>query len=101
MHFLEDFGQKKCFFFVVKNSVSWAKVHYCMVCSAYKLDFQICNFAQKQCICRENSNYAPNKSFVAIFAFAQRLPTSGTLNSAGVYLIFFKLAIYAGITFVL
>ena len=30
-------------------------------------------------ICRENSKYAPNESFVAIFVLAERLPTSATL----------------------
>ena len=34
---------------------------------------------QKRRICREDSKYAPNESFVAIFALAERLPTSATL----------------------
>ena len=34
---------------------------------------------RKRRICRENSKYAPNESFVAIFALAERLPTSATL----------------------
>ena len=43
------------------------------------LDLQVCNHAQKRRICRKNSKYAPYKSFVAIFAFAERLETFATL----------------------
>ena len=39
----------------------------------------MCKYAQKQQICRENSKYAPDESFVAIFALAERLPTFATL----------------------
>ena len=49
-----------------------------------ELDLQLCNYAQKRRICRENSKYAPDKSFVAIFALAERLPTSATLHIAKV-----------------
>ena len=44
-----------------------------------ELNLQICNFAQKQQICHRNSKYAPAEKFVAIFAFAERLPTTATL----------------------
>ena len=44
-----------------------------------ELNLQICNFAQKQQICHRNSKYAPAEKFVAIFAFAEGLPTSATL----------------------
>ena len=52
-----------------------------MVYIAYYTDLslQICNYVQKQRICRENSKYAPDESFVAIFALAERLPTSAPL----------------------
>ena len=33
-------------------------------------------------MCRENSKYAPDESFGANFALAERLPTSATLNYA-------------------
>ena len=41
---------------------------------------------QKRRICRENSKYAPDESFSAVFAVAERLPTSATLISD--YLVF-------------
>ena len=46
-----------------------------------ELKLQICNYAQKQHICRENSNYAPDENFTAIFAIDEKLPTSVTLAS--------------------
>ena len=57
------------------------EVHYYMVYIAYytELILQICNYAQKRRICRENSNYVPDEIFLAKFAFAERLPTSVTL----------------------
>ena len=42
-------------------------------------NLQICNYAQKQQICHGNSKYAPDEKFVAIFAFAESLPTFATL----------------------
>ena len=59
------------------------EVHYYIVYIAYctELNVQICNYAQKRRICRENSKYTPDKKIVAIFAFAERLPTSATLLS--------------------
>ena len=51
-----------------------------MVYNAYytELKLQICNYGQKERICRENSKYAPDENFVAIIA-SERLPTSATL----------------------
>ena len=49
-----------------------------MVCIAIlqtRLNLQIFNYAEKRRICHENSKYAPDESFVAIFALAERLPT--------------------------
>ena len=46
-----------------------------------ELNLQIYNDAQKRRICRENRKYALDKNFMAIFALAERLPTSVTLNS--------------------
>ena len=34
---------------------------------------------EKSKICRENSKYGPDENFVAIFAFAERLPATATL----------------------
>ena len=70
---------KKCFF-LVKYSLYQAGsevLHgiYCL------WNLQICNYAPKRSICRENSKLAPDKSFVAIFALAERLPTSPTLST--------------------
>ena len=49
-------------------------------CIAFKRN---CKFAiTKPRICRDNSKCAPDKNFVAIFAFAERLPTSATLLHA-------------------
>ena len=44
-----------------------------------ELNLQTCNSAQKRRIFRENSKYAPDEFFLAIFALAERLPTSATL----------------------
>ena len=68
---------KKCFF-LVKYSLYQAGsevLHgiYCL------WNLQIGNYAPKRSICRGNSKLAPDKSFVAIFALAERLPTSATL----------------------
>ena len=68
-----------------------------MVYIAYYSDMnlQICNYAQKRRICRENSKYAPDKKIMAIFALAERLPTSATLPARAefmpiIYTDFFK-----------
>ena len=39
----------------------------------------MCNYPQKQRICRENSKYAPYKNFHGLFGFDERLSTSATL----------------------
>ena len=49
---------------------------------SYWIEFAICNNAQKRLICRDNSKYAPAKTFVAIFTLAGRLPTFATLSQA-------------------
>ena len=53
-----------------------------MVYIAYytELNLQNGNNAQKQRICRGNSKNAPDEIFLGIFALAQRLPTSATLE---------------------
>ena len=56
------------------------EVQYYMVHIAYysytELNLQICNYAQKRRICRENSTHAKLKTtFAAIFALVERLPT--------------------------
>ena len=42
---------------------------------------KICNYAQKRRICCENSKTRLTKTCTAIFAFAEKLPTSATLMS--------------------
>ena len=58
-------------------------MHYYIVYIAYYIDLslQICNYAQKRRICRKNSKYALDEIFTAIFALAERLPTSATLGT--------------------
>ena len=65
------FGNKVLFF---SNTVLIG--HYNMVYITYytESNLQICKCAQKRCVCRENSKYAPDESFVASFALAERLP---------------------------
>ena len=84
LRFLEDwkiFGQQKVFFGGQNSFFLGQEVHYYMVYFVYytELNLQVCNYAQKRRICRKNSKYAPDEKFVAIFAFAERLPTSATL----------------------
>ena len=59
----------------------WQEVLYYMVYIAYytDLNLQICNYAQKRRICRENGKYALDESFMTIFAPDERLPTSAIL----------------------
>ena len=66
-------GQKQCC--LGKKGYSY------MVCIAYQteLNVQICNYAQKQHICRKNSKHAFDESFYGHFAPAEVLPTSATL----------------------
>ena len=57
------------------------EVYYYMVYNTYhtELNLQICNYAQKRRICRENSKNGPAKIFVGILAFPERLSNSATL----------------------
>ena len=45
------------------------EVHYYMVYIAYftELNLQICDYAQKRCICRENCKYAFDENFYGHF----------------------------------
>ena len=66
------------------------EVHYNMVHIAYhtELNLQICNYAQKQRICRfvaKLANTRLTKICVAIFAHAERLPTSVTLYNEKIF----------------
>ena len=63
-HFLEIFEQKKCLF-GSKTVFLGQEVHYYMVYIAYftELNLQICDFAQKRRICRENCKYALDENF--------------------------------------
>ena len=58
------------------------EVHYYMVYIAYftELNLQICDYAQKRRICRENCKNALDEIFMAIFAPDERLPSSATLS---------------------
>ena len=80
MRFLEDFGQKKCTFWS-KRVFLGQEDHYNMVDIAYhtELNLQICNYAQNDAFVAKVANIRQMKSFVAIYAFAERLPTSATL----------------------
>ena len=60
-----------------QNSVSWAKS--AQIAYFTELNLQICIYTQKRRICREIANTCLTKTFVAIFALAERLPTSATL----------------------
>ena len=59
-----DLWSKKVPFWV-KNSVSWARSALLNVYIAYftELNLQICDFAQKRRICRENCKYALDERF--------------------------------------
>ena len=46
-----------------------------------ELDLQICNQAQKQHIFLKRGKYAPGENCLAILAFADKLPTSATLDA--------------------
>ena len=71
---------KKCHFWS-KTVLLWQEVHYYMVYIAYYtvLNLQICNYAHKRCICRENGKYALDESFYDHFcprmAAVQSLPS--------------------------
>ena len=68
MHFLEIFGQKKCLF-EWKTVFLGQEVHYYMVYIAYftELILQICVFAQKWRIWRENCKYVLDENFHSHF----------------------------------
>ena len=59
-----DLWAKKCLF-GSKTVFLGQEVHYYMVYIAYftELNLQICDYAQKQRICRKNCKYALDKSF--------------------------------------
>ena len=58
------------------------EVHYYMVYIAYftELNLQICDYAQKRRICRENCKSCLTKGFMAIFAPAESLPSPATMQ---------------------
>ena len=64
MHFLEIFGQKKCLF-GSKTVFLGQEVHYYMIYIAYftELILQICDYAQKRRIWRENYKYTLDDNF--------------------------------------
>ena len=78
-HFLEIIGQKQCLF-GSKTVFLGQEVHYFMVNIAYftELNLQICDYAQKWHVCRENCKYALDENFHGHFCF-ERLPSSATL----------------------
>ena len=57
------------------------EVHYYMVYFAYftELKMQNCDYVQKRRICCKKVNTRLTKIFMAIFALAERVPTSATL----------------------
>ena len=57
-------GVKQCFL-GKKCTITWYIWYY------IESTLQICNYAQKRRICRENSNYVPDENCVAKFAFAE------------------------------
>ena len=63
-HFLEIFGRKKCLF-GSKTVFLGQEVHYYIVYIAYftELNLQICDYAQKPHIWRENCKYALDENF--------------------------------------
>ena len=65
--------------FWVKTIFLGQEVHYDMVHIAYytELNLKICNYTQKR---RKIANARLTKTFVAIFALAERRPTSATLE---------------------
>ena len=56
------------------QALSRTAIAYCS-----ELNLQVCNYAQKRRICRENSEYAPDEDLCGSFALAERLQTSTTL----------------------
>ena len=68
------------YFVAILSFVARSALLHDMYCILYRIKFANLQLAQKQCICRENSKYAPDKNFVAILALAEKLPTSATLD---------------------
>ena len=70
---------KKCFFLRLKTVFLGQEVHYFMVYIAYyaELNLQICNYAFVAKIVNTRLT-----KIMAIFALAERLPTSATLRNS-------------------
>ena len=82
MHILEIFGQKVCLF-GSKTMFLGQEMHYYMVCIVYytELNLQVCNYAQKTAhLSRKKVNTRLTIVIMAIFALAEKLPTSATLD---------------------
>ena len=64
------------------------EVHYYMVYIAYytELNLQICNYAQKDAFVAKIVNMRLTKTFMVIFALAERPPTSDTLGHPDTFL---------------
>ena len=83
MHFLQDFGQKKYSFGSNTVYIGQEVQYYIVYIANYtELNWQICNYAQKQLICCENSKYAQDKSFMAIFPLGTPQSLQTCLTSA-------------------
>ena len=63
------------------------EVHYYMVYIAYftEVNLQICDYAQKRRIRRENCKYALDENFHGHFVPDERLPSSATLMLHHIY----------------
>ena len=80
-HFLEDFGQTKCFF-GSRTVFLGQEVHYYIVHILHIVLNKICKFVimcKNDAFVAKIANMRRTKIFVAIFALAERLPTSATL----------------------
>ena len=71
--FCKTFGQKQVF---GSNAVFLGHIY---IACYTELNLQICNYAKKQRICCKIVNTRLPKICMAIFALAERLPTSATL----------------------
>ena len=78
----------------VKNSIFWQEVHYYMVYIAYytELNLEIFNYAQNNAIVAKIVNTRLMKIRMAIFALAERLPTSFTLLEGQIFSSHFKVS---------
>ena len=72
-HFLGIFGQKNAFL-ELKTVLLGLEVYYFMVYIAYytELNLQICDYALKRRICRENSTYALDDNFPGRFCLRRK-----------------------------